>query len=1114
MNNMQKDVGASKAAKGILGSLDSRLRDPAGSVVRVWGFVFLLFVTYLLLVGSFDSEFYKVIAWLISYSAYLGVLELSRAIVTRQYDRAWFRCLRVIINLVVMSMLINFSSENVRPILVFAYTVPIFASIVYFSKINRIWLLSVIFAITGLFLSGIIFTDDALGLLQFILMSFSLLGLSYTFNWFYRQTVYKSNNRVDGIITGIPRTLDLQQLMISTVQIAIRFTQASRGLLIIINPRNRRYVAHELKGFTLRQGQSIEDVAQRCLVLSSGQPFDCPDMIKAFNNKSIYHKYFNEQPHSVLAQPLFDSAGQILGVLNVANDVANGFDSISQNELREFAFLISNMIENSFTHRELKLREARGRVASEKFVFASNEDEAIQILSEELCQQIPHAEALILHKFRIEDKALLPVGYLSFRNNHGSFSWSHPEVNGRTSLLGLGFGIAGHALESRDILSVHDVDNHPWYIKFESAQSTKSLMVAPLFNPKGEELYGTVSLLSTQARAFNLDDETILANLTTHLSLAIARFRNFQKWMEHGGVIRRILNQIRSLDIEEPEDILCQQITDTAVTLLGFKIARLRLLSEDQLVTVSVSGVSEHTQKTLIGTKLPFAELKPFLDEGCKFESSYMIKHGDLKWKKFVDKYFRKPSPALNDNSGWHAYDALLTPFLDQSGEVIGLLTLDNPTTGSPPDSQILEWIAVFATAASKIVELARFERRLNEQRYRTQSFIDTISQELARCQDLSTICEVVVQVGAKLLSAEGCSLYLVRGNEIELTNSNYLWDIDYISRKKSVSNRPKSGLTAYVAATGETLCFNNEEHKSHRAWAGEIDHLVNLPSKKCQSILLTPVKDRDGKVIGVISLENKTTLEGLKGFDKDDEARLKTLANEFSRAGEAIGLYQPDIRKWERIGLADDIHDLVNWHHSGIVMWIEALEEWFNREDYKKSKKLITQLRQHAFSFVQELKIMHTNFLEKSFEAPTFKESLQTTLSAWINRMTPKYEKERMRIHFSCPENLEVPVRIRNTIIRFASLAFSNAVQHSGIAEDPEIEIRVVIEQKENIISIAVMDNGCGIDQGKTPPGFGMDRMKQLVEKINNWGELNADFQIETNINKGTKVLLLLKGR
>lgn len=475
-----------------------------------------------------------------------------------------------------------------------------------------------------------------------------------------------------------------------------------------------------------------------------------------------------------------------------------------------------------------------------------------------------------------------------------------------------------------------------------------------------------------------------------------------------------------------------------------------------------------------------------------------------------MDKYFYKPAQPMNKKGGWHTYDALISPLSDPSGNVIGILTWDVPLTDSEPNKQILESIGVFASAASWMIELSRTQKRLTDQRQRAQSFIDTISHELAKGRDLATMGELVVQVGAKFLSAEGCSLYLVRGNDIELTHSNYLANTNYISRRKPISSRPKSGLTAWVAATGKAIYFNNEEYKKSDLWAGENEHLQYLPSKKCRSVLLAPVKDNGGKVIGVISLENKKTMTGSKDFDDEDRDQLIRLASEFAKALDTIGLYE-DLREWERIGLADDLHDLINWYHSGVVMWIEALQEWLHRGDLDKVNQLMPELRQHALTTVFELKTLHTNMLAKTLEAASLKQALYETMQAWTTRATPKY-KGKMQVELVCSENLTIPVGLRNTLVRIASLAFSNAINHSGIIEDPNIKIMVNVEQNGDEITLTVTDNGRGMDFKKIREGYGLDRMNQLADKMNNWANVESRIKIETGINRGTKVILNLK--
>ena len=1104
------NVGASKAAKLILGRLDRQLIKPAAILVRISGWVLVGGVIYLSFFDNFSkTELGRVYGWIGAYIVYMLLLEAMRRRVRRIYETWWHRSIRVFINLVMVSILVNIAPSE-RHILILAYTVPIFATVVYAGEDAWIKLTVLMLALSGLYGGSLVFTGEPRLQLTHLLIYAALLSLLTLGFELLRRRTDLTSSRLTEVAREFYRTLDLQKLMAEILKSAIDNTLAERGLIIIINPRTKRYVGHALYDFELKPYRSIEALARRCFVLESGRPFENPDILAAFNYKSIYDDFFENPPRSVMAEPLYDRSGQVIGVLNVAHNTAHSFDTISRGLLKEFAFLVGNAIANCFEHREVKLREARGREAGEKFVSAGSEDEAIQILLEQARQQIPHAEKMTLHKLVPSSGELLPIFSYSLEATPRFLRWTGPRPRNLRPDLRLGYGVAGHALELRDTILIPDVDAHPWFVPLDHAQNIKSLLVAPLFGLSGNELYGTISLESSKPSAFNLDDESMLTYLSTQASRSIARVRDFQAWREQGGTFRKLLENILELDLSVSEGELSQQITDAAAKLLGFKIARLRLLDERGcLVTKAVSGVSEDTRRRLLQVDLPYEELRSFLTEASRAESSYLIKHGEPHWERFVQKYLYVPPRRMRRSQGWHIYDALITPLFDSSGNTLGILTLDIPLSGSEPHQQLLELIGVFASSAGWMIELSRFQTRLKDQQLRTQSFIDTISQELAKGRDLTTICEVVVQVGAKLLSSEGCSLHLVRGGYVELTHSNYLSHTDYISRRKPISDLPRSGLTSWVAATGQGLLFNDESYKSHPAWAGEDEHLRFLPSRACRSVMLVPVHDSEERVMGVITLENKKSLAGPKDFDEHDQARLVSLANEFAKALEVIGLYE-DIREWERLGLVDDLHDLINWYHSGVVMWIEALDVWLKQSDVNKANELMPDLRRHALTTVFELKDLHTSLLKESLEANNFKDALRGIMSAWTSRVTPKYKKP-MQIVLQCPETVAVPRVLQGTIVRIASLAYSNALQHSGILDDPGIKIWMIVRQKSNEMSLSVIDNGKGLDFEKRPEGYGLGRMRQLTEKMNARDDVKASLVVEPRGRRGTRALLKL---
>lgn len=1102
-------AGADKAAMDILRTSDPRLRDRAGLFIRISGFVILLLVLYLSIFGVFKENVVLVQAWSVVYFLYLTLLELARWVIKSYYDKPWFRTVRISINLIFVSWLLTISPDG-RYLVGFLFVVPIFATIAYFH--HKKWaILSVfIFSLVGSYLGGILFSKgNPLTMVQFGLIAMGLGFLSYGFYWFLSNTIFGSDI-LSNIAEQLYQTLDLHVLIANIIELSMHISRAERSLVIITDPENREYIDDIRCGFDLRDGISMADVAKKCIVLDTGEPFECPDMEAFFNNQNIYTKYFTCHPKSVLAIPLFDSAGRLLGVLNVAHDKRNYFNSVSKSLMFDLSHMVSNAVENCLTHRQVKLREAKGRIVNEELTEASSEKEIATILIDAIKQLIPKADHCVLHQFVPTTETLHPISPVQ-GGELTAWNWSPGKYANPPSSLEFGVGIAGHALKLKQSILVNDVDKHPWFVRTSSSTQIKSLLVAPLFDPSRSDLYGTLSISSQELGAFTYDDETSLVSLAHQGSSALVRVKSFAMWRGQGGIMKKIFDDIRDIPAGVSEDDLCSHMVRSATKLLGFHIARIRLLDSkgEHLVTKDVYGIPKKDAKKLIGNSIPFHILKPFFRKKYKAGQSYLIPDNNRQWRKVADNYFYIPPESFNKKTGWKAYTALLTPMFDQHGILIGLLTLDLPKTGTLHVQQVIEPIDVFASTWARAIEMARTQQRIEEQLRRQRSFIDAISAELAKGHDLQAVGEVVVQIGAKLFSAEGCNLYYLNDSVIKLTHSTYLSGTFYIGRSKPVTDHEKCGLAAWVASHGEVLLFNNEEFRSHPAWSGEADHLRYLPSKRCQSLLTAPIFNKDSKVVGVISLENKKTSKGFKDFDEDDKQRLVYLSNEFAKALETIGHYE-NIRQWERKGIEDDLHELINWYHSGVVAWVDAMDEWLQRDEMENVKKLMPDLRRHAHTTVDELKTIHTNMVSKCLEADNLKDALELMIEAWASRVIQKYEYGiELPIDLDCPDDLDLPVSVRNTLLRIIMEAFSNAILHSGILENPQISIVVKAQKSGDKIILVVSDTGKGVDP--ITPGYGVSRIQDLTRQLNGMG-VQAQSVIESKLGRGTKVSVILQ--
>jgi len=1103
-----KDFTGDKPPASLLRTSDPRLREQAGIIYRGLGFILCLIVIYLSVFDFFRSNVEIILIGLSIYVLYLLLLEWIRFQKRAEFDSSWFRILRISINVIAITWLIYVPS-NAKSIIGLFYTVPIFAAIIYFPNNRKTITAIILSSLLLLYGGGMAFNStNPLSTIQLLFIMAALLIFSYGFYWFHNNVIFGADI-ISQVAVQLHKILELEDLAAYIVKTTINLARADRALIIIVDPSQKSYIKHAEHGFDIKEGFSFEDIAENCYVINNGAPFDCHNMETYYNNKDIYSKYFNCSPQSVFATPLFNRDHAVIGVLNVASDKTNKFDQTTKDFISGFSYLVSSAVENGLIYRQVKLNEIKSRDLTRIFAEARDEQEIFDLILSETRSIFPGANCLI-HKLEnsilknLEDVTLNPLVWDAGNYNDSS---------GKPASFRYGSGLAGHALKLREPILANDVNKDPRYLKYKADSDINSLLVCPLYNPSSDENYGVINLFSDQLGAFTPDDEISITSLAHQASLALAKMGEFEKWQEQGGILRKILNEVRFFDFGASDEVFCNQVAETATKLLGFKIARIRLLDtkSDELVTVAFSAPYDHSIKDLIGHRMPLSALDPFISSKYEAERSYIIPQGDLHWKETADKYFYIPTNPKKPKIGeWKPYDAILTPLIDASGKMIGLLTLDLPKDGSYPSRQLMEPIGLFASATAWAIQLSQFQRRISDQKDRTKSFIETISEELSKGHDLPTLGNVIVQVGEKFINVEGCNLYIVKENEVVLTHSSYLANTDYIGRHKRICSDPKCGLTGWVAKKGEPLLFNDEKYKLHPAWAGEKNHLSFLKSGVCKSLLLVPVKDDKNNVVAVISLENKKTQHGLGEFDQHDTERLVNIADQLSRALQRIGRYEA-IRKWENRGLDDDLHFLINWYRFGVVANIEQLQDVINADDFNKAKLLLPELLQNARISVNELMELHTIIINDCLEAKSLKEGLLRLINAWSKRVSPTYNEDvPMQIVLNCPERLDLDIGLQNTMIRVASEALSNAISHSGIINNPDIQIIVEVKFRKGATTLNVIDNGVGMKIVRE--GLGIGKMKELAQKVNTLGGVESDWKIISRLNKGTRVSFSIK--
>jgi sigma-B regulation protein RsbU (phosphoserine phosphatase) len=186
----------------------------------------------------------------------------------------------------------------------------------------------------------------------------------------------------------------------------------------------------------------------------------------------------------------------------------------------------------------------------------------------------------------------------------------------------------------------------------------------------------------------------------------------------------------------------------------------------------------------------------------------------------------------------------------------------------------------------------ARFARQLKK----SEQLIEA-TKSLNSTLDLDKLLVIILETALRTVDSERGTVYLIDEAKEELW-SRVLIGSEIVRIELPIGK----GIAGYVAATGDTL--NIQDAYLDPRFNPEIDRKTGY---RTNTILCVPMKNKDGKIIGVFQLLNKRT--GL--FTHEDEAVIAGLSIHAALAIENARLYEQEkslMRMHEEIRLAAKI--------------------------------------------------------------------------------------------------------------------------------------------------------------------------------------------------------------
>ena len=767
----------------------------------------------------------------------------------------------------------------------------------------------------------------------------------------------------------------------------------------------------------------------------------------------------------LIAVPLNKEDGSF-GVLRIVNKLTNtgqlseeGFTKQDVDFLITLASMVALAIENKHL-----LDRAKQGLAEIKTLLDVNQSIAQTLDLDRLLLNIVYEARRISGG----DKCLIQMIDEQTQTLIPRISDSPSSSGGENSPIHINQGVAGRAIRNRKEVYVPDTKADPDFLD-RGGESLRSLLVIPLF--AGRRALGLLNVNSDRKNAFSQDQIRQLKALAAPASIAIEKAQLYKK--------TRALHQVTALvNTRLDQSEIFDDVLRALQQLVSFDSVSIQLLDEESLIIIHASGFED--DRAVEGIVFPAHDPKFPNHQVIEQKAPIIIDDVRDQYCHFLDEADAYYSQSIRNWLG--------VPLIRED-QVIGMIALDKKTAAfyTQTDADLALSFANHLAIALENISLYEAEAK---QAKMLSSLVEA-SRGLITHSSLRELYEFCAVQGARIFNVEDCSLSIIDEERsiLDLVSSTCL-PPEICAQSETPLDA--NGLRTFVIRRGETLNFGEHEYKNHQAWSGKyLEHLNYLPSQKCHSLLLSPLVDGQGRIRGVIRLENKLGQNAGTKFTEVEVALLKTFSSHVGTAIERIQLFNrldAEARLKARESLSHDLHDTASFVHGALVLRTAVAGKLIKSNAHAELSKEIEHLHKAARHTYTSIRLLHQDSRD-----PLLDQGLFFALRRFASMLSLK------RVEFRKIGSRELQPDVTYGLYKIGQEAISNAARHAG----ENVSVLITLKVDDDFV-LKIEDNGRGFDVEKTKKeedSFGLQGMSRWAKSI------KGNLTIKSKPGKGTTV-------